>query len=241
MRRRLRQLRVDQRGAVAVMVGLLMVVLLGSAALVLDLARLRHERHMLQAAVDLGSLAGASFLPVNSSSTASAAESMARSIAVKNDPALDRRVVIDWVLVRAREPGPAAAERKGSWGGGIQRGDKAFHLCNPYARLCHSIRERLGDGPVMVRHPSSGSNRGTRKPAGHRLPRHCGQISCRSTRVRDDGRAECPRRRRQRQGRDRRPKCAEVRHGVIRPAQFDRLVAFVQEPEGPVRGRLRQK
>ena len=147
IRRRLRQLRVDQRGAVAIMVGLLMVVLLGSAALVFDLARLRHERHMLQAAVDLGSLAGASFLPVSSPSTASAAESMARSIAVKNDPALGSGgLVIEFGCVVTTPVSPGftvgCGPRTGTWSGGwIQRGDKAFHLCNPYGGdLCNSIR-----------------------------------------------------------------------------------------------------
>ena len=147
IRRRLRQLRADQRGAVAVIVGLLMVVLLGSAATVFDLARLRHERHMIQAAVDLGSLAGASFLPVNSPSTASAAENMARSIAVKNDPALGSGgLVIEFGCVVTTPVSPGftvgCGPASGSWSGGwIQRGDKAFHLCNPYGGdLCNSIR-----------------------------------------------------------------------------------------------------
>lgn len=148
MRRRLRQLRADQRGAVAVIIGLLMVVLLGSAATVLDLARLRHERHMIQAAVDLGSLAGAQFLPVFNPPTASAAQNNARAIAVANYPALGSGgLVIEFgcvvtTSVSAGNVGCGPAAGTGTYGGGwIVRGDKAFHLCNPFGGdLCNSIQ-----------------------------------------------------------------------------------------------------
>jgi hypothetical protein len=75
----------EERGAVAVMVALLLVVLLGSAAVAIDLARLRHERHLLQAAVDLGSLAGAGLLPATVD-TWTLADATARDIAAANAP-----------------------------------------------------------------------------------------------------------------------------------------------------------
>ena len=82
IRRRLRRCAPIERGVVAVIVGLLMVVIVGSAATVFDLARLRHERHMIQAAVDLGSLAGAASCRCTDSTGASVAETVARAIAV---------------------------------------------------------------------------------------------------------------------------------------------------------------
>ncbi|HET8525257.1 MAG TPA: TadE/TadG family type IV pilus assembly protein [Actinomycetota bacterium] len=150
IRRRLDQLRADQQGAVAVIVGLLMVVLLGSAATVMDLARLRHERHMIQAAVDLGSLAGAQFLPVFDPPTASAAENNARAIAEANYPALGSGgLVIEFgcvvtTPVSAGTVGCGPGKGTGTYGGGwIERGDKAFHVCDPYrGDLCNSIQLR---------------------------------------------------------------------------------------------------
>ena len=75
----------EERGAVVLMVALLLVVLLGSAAVVIDLARLRHERHLLQAAVDLGSLAGAGLMPATVD-TWTLADATARDVAAANAP-----------------------------------------------------------------------------------------------------------------------------------------------------------
>ena len=185
IRRRLRELHVDQRGAVAVTVALLMVVLIGSAATVLDLARLRHERHMIQAAVDLGSLAGASFLPVNSPSTASAAESMARSIAVKNHPALgsgglviEFGCVVTTTVIAGTNVGCGPAT--GTWAGGwIERGDKAFHLCNPYGGdFCNSIQLSAAGTVQYWFAPIMGFNQGSTGALRATACRgNCGQIS----------------------------------------------------------------
>jgi hypothetical protein len=149
IRRRLRALRIDDRGVVTVMVALMMVVLIGSAATVFDLARLRHERHMIQAAVDLGSLAGADFLPVNSSATATPAEAAARTVAAQNYPDLNAGgLIIDFGCVVSAPVSAsfalnfACGPRTGTWTGGwTVRQGKAFHLCNPYAGdLCNTIR-----------------------------------------------------------------------------------------------------
>ena len=56
---------------------LLIVVLMGSVAFAVDLARLRHERQVLQTAVDLGALAGAGKLPAQGGDAAADAEATA--------------------------------------------------------------------------------------------------------------------------------------------------------------------
>lgn len=143
----------DERGAVAVIVALLMVVLLGSSAMLFDLARLRHERHVLQGAVDLGSLAGAGFLPVRGADEAGLAEAAARDVAVANAPQLSGGGLSFSFGCVVSDPnndggddstdlkfacGPAGG---GGWGGNwISRGGKALHACNPSGGdLCNTI------------------------------------------------------------------------------------------------------
>jgi hypothetical protein len=140
----------DERGVVAVIVALLMVVLMGSAAMTFDLARLRHERHLVQAAVDLGSLAGAGFLPVNDATGANAALAAARAVAIQNAPELaSAGLSIDFACVVAAPVsqsftlgfacGPGG---NGVWTGGwTVRAGKAIHSCNPFGGdLCNTIR-----------------------------------------------------------------------------------------------------
>ena len=54
----------EERGAIAVLAALTIVILLAAVAFVIDISRLYHERQVLQNAVDFGSLAGAQDLPV---------------------------------------------------------------------------------------------------------------------------------------------------------------------------------
>jgi hypothetical protein len=153
--RRIRARLEDERGVVAVIVALLMVVMVGSAAMVFDLARLRHERHMIQAAVDLGSLAGADLLPVSDTTGASVAESVARAVAVQNSPSLATGgLLIDFACVVSDPQGDGGADSgdlsfacgpaagASTWGGGwTSRAGKAIHDCNPYGGdLCNTIR-----------------------------------------------------------------------------------------------------
>jgi hypothetical protein len=149
--KRLRARLEDERGVVAVIVAILMVVLAGSAAMTFDLARLRHERHLIQAAVDLGSLAGAGFLPVSDSTGAAAAEATARQIAESNAPQLaGAGLAINFACVVSDPEGNGGgdADELGfacgvdSWTGGwTSRGGKAIHDCNPYGgELCNTIR-----------------------------------------------------------------------------------------------------
>jgi hypothetical protein len=151
---RLRARANDERGVVAVIVALLMVVLMGSAAMTFDLARLRHERHLVQAAVDLGSLAGAGYLPVNSTPTASVAEAAARAVAVQNAPELATSgLTISFGCVVPDPEGNGGgdsdallfacgpASGSGTWSAGwTTRAGKALHACNPYGGdLCNTI------------------------------------------------------------------------------------------------------
>ncbi len=136
---------------VALTVAILMVVLAGSAALTFDLARLRHERHLIQAAVDLGSLAGATLLPVSTPATAAAAEATARQIAVQNAPKLaSAGLSINFACVVSDPEGNGGGDAfdlgfacgSHSWTGGwTSRGGKAIHACDPYTGIvCNTIR-----------------------------------------------------------------------------------------------------
>jgi hypothetical protein len=143
----------DERGVVTVFVALSLVVLLGTTAFVFDLSRLRHSRHVLQAAVDLGSLAGAGFLPVKGAAVASQAESTARNIALANAPELaSSGLTISFGCVVFDPEGNGGADSpdlkyacgpaSGTWAGGwTTRAKKAYHDCNPYAGdLCNVLK-----------------------------------------------------------------------------------------------------
>jgi Flp pilus assembly protein TadG len=151
---RLRARAEDERGVVAVIVALLLVVLGGSAAMTFDLARLRHERHLIQAAVDLGSLAGAGLLPVSDAAGATAAEDTARQVAVQNAPELATSgLSINFACVVSDPEGNGGGDSEAlafacgpapgvTWSGGwTTKAGKAIHDCNPYGGdLCNTIR-----------------------------------------------------------------------------------------------------
>ncbi len=82
MRERLK----DERGAIAVLAALTIVILFAAVAFVIDISRLYHERQVLQNAVDFGSLAGAQDLPVQGSAQANVASAIARTVAIANAP-----------------------------------------------------------------------------------------------------------------------------------------------------------
>lgn len=142
----------DERGAVAVIVALLMVVLLGSSAMLFDLARLRHERHVLQGAVDLGSLAGAGFLPARGAAAAAAVEAAATDVAVANAPQLSGGALgLEFGCVVSDPEGDGGNDSTdlkfacgpaggGGFGGWVSVGGKALAPCNPYGGdLCNTI------------------------------------------------------------------------------------------------------
>ena len=76
----------EERGAIAVLAALTIVILLAAVAFVIDISRLYHERQVLQNAVDFGALAGAQDLPVQGSSQANVASAIARTVAEANAP-----------------------------------------------------------------------------------------------------------------------------------------------------------
>lgn len=142
----------DENGVVVVSVALMMVVLLGAGAMVFDLARLRHARHVVQAAVDLGALAGAGFLPVQGADGGALAESTARSIAIANASELaGGGLTIKFGCVVSDPEGDGGADSidllfacgpsTGTWGTGwVTRRGRAYHDCNPYAGdMCNVI------------------------------------------------------------------------------------------------------
>ncbi len=230
--RRVRSRLDEERGAIAVIVALLMVVMVGSAAFVFDLARLRHERHMLQAAVDLGSLAGADFLPVSDVARANAARAAATAIAVQNSASLatagltiefgcvvSAPVSDDFGLNFACGPGT------GTW---RRRLDRAGREGVP--RLLAEHRRPLQHDPphgaehrrLLVR-PDHGDQRGPhRGDSGRGLPgvlRADRLEARRRVRGRPDEQ-HVGRRHRQPQGRDRRHQCGfGLRPRVLRPDQ----------------------
>ncbi len=104
-------LRVNQRGAVATLVAVSAILLLGLAALAIDISHLFVVRNELQNASDAGALAGARFL-YNESGTSvnNGANQMAYSAAVAN---LSERVAVD-------------VHWNGGNGGDVQRGHWSF-------------------------------------------------------------------------------------------------------------------
>jgi hypothetical protein len=180
----------DERGVVAVIVAILMVVLGGSAAMTFDLARLRHERHLIQAAVDLGSLAGAAYMPVSSPSDAAAAEAVAREVANANAQQLDPAGIGISFLCVVSDPehngGSDSDElryRCGhpdvDWGDGqwTTRGGKASHACNPYAGdVCNAIKLTASSQIDYFFAPLIGFNTGSTGAVQAASCRGCGPV-----------------------------------------------------------------
>jgi putative Flp pilus-assembly TadE/G-like protein/von Willebrand factor type A domain-containing protein len=151
--RRLGDAHAGEEGAVIILSALMMVVLLSAVAFAVDLARLRHEKHVLQAAVDLGALAGAGTLPARGAAQANLSVNAARQIALANAPSLGSGgLTVDFRCV-VTDPegngggdsldvkfacGPASG---GNWATGwTTRHGKASHPCNPYVGdLCNTI------------------------------------------------------------------------------------------------------
>src|SRR4029078_2969330 len=80
MTRRLRRRLASEDGIITVIVALLLVLLLGVSALVVDLGRTRHARQQLQDAVDSASIAAADYLPANSPGEADTIKALASRI-----------------------------------------------------------------------------------------------------------------------------------------------------------------
>jgi hypothetical protein len=143
----------EERGAIAVLTALTIVILFAAVAFVIDISRLYHERQVLQNAVDFGALAGAQDLPVQGSAQANIASAVARTVAIanasqvatsgltityqcvvgdRNGDGLPDPEDIPWVC------GPTA----GTWSTGwTTKSGRSTHACDPFAGdKCNTIR-----------------------------------------------------------------------------------------------------
>jgi hypothetical protein len=129
-----------------------MVVLLGAVAFTIDIGRLRHERGVLQNAVDFGALAGAGMMPVQGAAQATAAENIARQVALANAPGLaSAGLSIGYRCVVSDPEGNGGADAPdlgmtcgpatGIWSTGwTSKRNRAIHPCEPrLGDLCNTI------------------------------------------------------------------------------------------------------
>lgn len=84
----------DERGAVLVVVGVLVAVLLAAGALVIDVGMLYRDRRQLQTAVDAGALAAA--MDISEGRETSAAESTARDYVGRQSPLPPQSILVDF-------------------------------------------------------------------------------------------------------------------------------------------------
>ena len=192
IRSRLRaRLRADD-GVVTIIAALLIVVLMASVAFALDLARLRHERQLLQTAVDLGALAGAGKLPVQGSSEANAAIATARRVALGNAPRLaGASLDISFRCVVTDPEGNGGADSTdvrfacgpdggGGWPDGwTTRRGRAYHACDPFSgEKCNTIVLRAANIVRYFFAPAMGIDQGsTGAVNGASCKGFCGQPS----------------------------------------------------------------
>ena len=143
----------EERGAVAVLAALTIVILFAAVAFVIDISRLYHERQVLQNAVDFGALAGAQDLPVQGSAQATVASQIARNVAIANAPqvATAGLTITYQCIVGDRngdgQPDPedipfVCGPTSGTWTTGWTTANgKSKHLCDPFAGdKCNTIR-----------------------------------------------------------------------------------------------------
>lgn len=143
----------DESGAIVVMFAILLVILFGAVAFTIDLSRLFHERQVLQNAVDFGSLAGASHMPVTDPTQASDAEADALQVTLDNAPWLaPSQVSTSFRCVIGDRDGDGSPDMAdvpyvcgpsvGTWSAGDFRTQKgrSVHSCDPYAGdKCNTI------------------------------------------------------------------------------------------------------
>lgn len=179
-------------GAVTIIAALLIVALFASIAFALDLARLRHERQLLQTAVDLGALAGAGKLPVQGSGEANAAIATASRVALDNDPRLaSGGLNISFRCVVTDPEGNGGADSTdvrfacgpdggGGWpdGWSTRRG-RAYHACDPFGgEKCNTIVLQASNIVKYFFAPVMGINQGsTGAVNGASCKGFCGQPS----------------------------------------------------------------
>lgn len=141
-----------ERGVVALVVALVGIVVLGSAAVTVDIANLYRRRNQLQNAIDFGALAGSAKMPVNDATEAAAARAAATQVVLGNVPSLDAsRVTVTFrCIVRDLDRdglpdayqvptvcGPNGTTWETGW---VSRGKRVLHACDPDAGdLCNGL------------------------------------------------------------------------------------------------------
>jgi hypothetical protein len=167
----------DESGAIIVLFALLLVVLFGAVAFVIDLSRLFHERQVLQNAVDFGALAGAQELPAQGSAQGAVAAAEALQVTLDNAPWINpASVAITFKCIVGDRDGDGAPDLQdvpyicgpstGTWTADwkTKRG-RSQHACDPFAGdKCNTIvvrTSRIVDyifAPVMgIKQGSTGS------------------------------------------------------------------------------------
>ncbi len=175
-----------------IITALLLVVLMGAVAFAVDLARLRHERQVLQTAVDLGALAGAGKLPAQGVAEANEVVAVARQIALANAPQLASATLdISFRCAVSDPEGDGGADSTdvqfacgpdggGGWiDGWNSRRGRAFHACNPFTgELCNTVVVRASNLVPFFFAPVLGIGEGsTGSVAGASCKGFCGQPS----------------------------------------------------------------
>lgn len=147
----MRRSRKDESGAVALMFGLLAVVLLGMAALGVDIASQVNERQKLQDAMDAGAQAGAYQLPLNGTQSRTDALAFAKAADDGAAPDVDYFCVVasaksgaTWILDASQIPGVCnpQSSKVGSTYTGLRCGPRICSIpCRPaQGDLCNTIR-----------------------------------------------------------------------------------------------------
>lgn len=160
MSRRLRRRLASEDGIITVIVALMLVLLLGVSALVIDLGRTRHARQQLQDAVDSASIAAADYLPANSPAEADTIKALALRITLASSVGVPPGGVITnfWCVLRIPPnalggPTPDLGTSLGSacgpvtggaWNGAagwVVKGTRMSHACDPYVGdLCNAVK-----------------------------------------------------------------------------------------------------
>jgi putative Flp pilus-assembly TadE/G-like protein/von Willebrand factor type A domain-containing protein len=169
MRERLK----EERGAVAVLAALTIVILFAAVAFVIDISRLYHERQVLQNAVDFGALAGAQELPVQGTAQANVASQIARTVATANAPQVATaglNILYQCVVgdrngdgIADPEDIPFVCGPTGTWTSGwTAKGSRMVHDCNPFAGdKCNTIKLTTSNSIPYYFAPVIGINTGS--------------------------------------------------------------------------------
>lgn len=164
----------SEDGAIMVLSALLLVVLFGAVAFVIDLSRLWHERQVLQNAVDFGALAGAQELPATDAASGSIAAAEALRVTLHNAPWLSpAQVSISFRCVVGDRDGDGAPDLSdvpttcgplsGMWPAGewrTRRG-RSIHACEPaIGDRCNTISVRTSNAVDYIFAPVIGVDEG---------------------------------------------------------------------------------